>query len=253
MHLPALRRTAGMSEPEPGVSPAQHLGDTQPRHLNAAARQSDDARKGDGAGRLGDVVSHSLDAGPHSLDAGPHSLDAVPHSLDAVPHKVDAVPVEARPFQGQRAGIVTRTAANTVDFLLVVAVLAVGYLSWCAIKFLLNPTHFSFPKASFILLLVCFGVVLFIYFTVSWATTGRTYGDHQLGLRVVSPRGDRLRWPGAVVRAGFCIALPIGLYWAVVSPTNRSVQDSVLRTSVIYDWTIRRGPTRGSPARGEPS
>jgi uncharacterized RDD family membrane protein YckC len=95
----------------------------------------------------------------------------------------------------------------------------------------------------FLVLLVCFASVLFVYFTVSWATTGRTYGDHLLGLRVVNFRGQRLRWPGSVVRAGFCIVLPIGLYWAVVSSTNRSLQDTVLRTSVVYDWTARRPPT----------
>ena len=166
-----------------------------------------------------------------------------PHGAGSVPRRVDALPVEARQFQGQRAGIVTRTAANVIDFLVVVGVLMFGYAAWCALEFLVNTTHFTFPAPSFIVLLICFEVVLFIYFTVSWATTGRTYGDHQLGLRVVNPHGERLRWPGAVIRAGFCVVFPIGLYWAVLSPTNRSVQDSVLRTSVVYDWTITRRTT----------
>ena len=156
------------------------------------------------------------------------------------PHRVDAVPREARPFQGQRAGIVTRTAANVVDFAVVVGVLGFGYAAWCAFRFLINPTRFSFPAPSFLALLACFAIVLFAYFTVSWATTGRTYGNHLLALRVVNFRGARLRWPVAVLRAGFCVMLPIGLYWAVLSPTNRSLQDSVLRTSVLYDWTTRR-------------
>jgi uncharacterized RDD family membrane protein YckC len=154
------------------------------------------------------------------------------------------VPWEARPFQGQRAGIVTRTAANVVDFAVVVGALSFGYAAWCAVIFLVNPTRFTFPAPSFLALLVCFAIVLFSYFTLSWATTGRTYGNHLLGLRVVNFRGERMRWPGAVVRAGFCVVLPIGLYWAVVSPTNRSVQDTVLRTSVIYDWTTRRAAPR---------
>jgi uncharacterized RDD family membrane protein YckC len=150
------------------------------------------------------------------------------------------VPREARPFQGQRAGVVTRTAANVVDFTVAVVAIASGYAAWCAFRFLINPTKFSFPDVPFVVLLICFATVLFIYFTLSWATTGRTYGDHVLGLRVVSFRGERLRWPGAVVRAGFCVVVPIGLYWAVVSPTNRSLQDTLLRTSVLYDWTSRR-------------
>jgi uncharacterized RDD family membrane protein YckC len=151
-----------------------------------------------------------------------------------------AVPREARRFQGRRAGIVTRTVANIVDFSVVVSVIAGGYAAWCAVSFLVNPTRFSFPSPSFLVLLLCYCLVLFVYLMVSWATTGRTYGDHLLGLRVVNIRGERMRWSGAMVRSAFCVVLPIGLYWAVLSPTNRSIQDAVLRTSVIYDWTTRR-------------
>lgn len=197
--------------------------------------------------RGGEAVPPSRgEAGPrYPEDAlARHKGDAVPQPGSGVAApRVDPVPRAARPFQGQRAGVVTRTAANVVDFLLAVGVLTLGYVSWCAATFLIDPTRFSFPTPSFLVLLVCFEIVMFVYFTASWATTGRTYGDHQLGLRVVSFRGGRLRWAGAVVRAAFCLVLPIGLYWAAISPTNRSVQDTVLRTSVIYDWTPRRSAT----------
>jgi uncharacterized RDD family membrane protein YckC len=183
-----------------------------------------------------------VDAVNPKVDAVNPKVDAGHPKVDAGHPKVDAVPWEARPFQGQRAGIVTRTAANVVDSLVVVGVLACGYAAWCAVRFLVNPKQFSFPTVSFMAALICGGIVLFTYFTVAWATTGRTFGDQQLGLRVVNPGGDPLGWPVAVIRAGFCVLLPIGLYWAVLSPTNRSVQDSVLRTSVVYDWTIRRRP-----------
>jgi uncharacterized RDD family membrane protein YckC len=198
---------------------------------------------------------------PHRGDPEPHGADPVPPAVDALrpgvdpvrpgvgpvrpgtdgtPAAVVAVPREARRFQGQRAGIVTRTVANVVNFSVVVGVLAGGYAAWCAVTFLINPTKFRFPSPSFLVLLMCYGLVLFVYLTVSWATTGRTYGDHLLGLRVVNFRGERMRWSGAVLRSAFCVVLPIGLYWAVLSPTNRSIQDAVLRTSVIYDWTTRR-------------
>jgi len=155
-------------------------------------------------------------------------------------HEVDPVPWEARPFQGQPAGIVTRTAANVIDFGVMVAVLACGYVVWCAMRFLIDPAAFTSPKPPFYAVVLCGAVVLFVYFVESWATTGRTYGDHLLGLRVVNFRGQQMRWSGAAVRAAFCVALPIGLYWAVVSPTRRSLQDTVLRTSVVYDWTTAR-------------
>jgi hypothetical protein len=37
------------------------------------------------------------------------------------------------------------------------------------------------------------------------------------------------------------VLFPILLLWVAVSRQNRSVQDLVLRTSVVYDWTAR-GP-----------
>src|ERR1035437_5168159 len=103
------------------------------------------------------------DAVPPRLEAVPPRLQAVPPRLEAVPHKVDAVPLEARPFQGQRAGIVTRTVANVVDFLVVVVALACVYAAWCAARFLINPKQFTFPAPSFIVVLMCFETVLFAY------------------------------------------------------------------------------------------
>jgi uncharacterized RDD family membrane protein YckC len=150
------------------------------------------------------------------------------------------VPLEARRFQGQRAGVVTRTAANVVDGAVTVGLVAGGYVVWCVARFLLKPNAFTFPEPRAIGLLACWGVVLFAYFTACWATTGRTYGDHLLALRVVNFRDERMSWVGAAVRSLGCVAFPIGLYWVIVSPTSRSIQDTILRTSVRYDWTSAR-------------
>lgn len=204
-----------MSQPGPRVGRSPDDGDASPQGAGQVPR-------GAGPGQPGS------DHDPAPTGSGPG------------PSGVAAVPREARSFQGQRAGIVTRTVANIVDFSLVVGAIAGGYAAWSAITFLINPTKFAFPAPSFLLLLVCYGLLLFAYLAVAWATTGRTYGDHLLGLRVVNYRGEPMRWAGSVVRSAFCVVLPIGLYWAVLSPKNRSIQDAVLRTSVIYDWTTRR-------------
>lgn len=153
---------------------------------------------------------------------------------------VNPVPVEARPYQGQRAGVVSRVIASSIDFGVVVSILLAGYVGWSALLFLLDPTSFSFPTFKPIWALVAYGIVLFLYLTTFWATTGRTYGAHVMGLRVVNFRGERVRLIGAVVRSGFCTVFPIGLFWCAVSKQNRSVQDVVLRTSVIYDWRQHR-------------
>jgi uncharacterized RDD family membrane protein YckC len=168
---------------------------------------------------------------------------------EPIHHEVDAVPREARGIQGLRAGIVTRTAANTVDFAAVVCVLVAGYAVWFAARFLLHPAQFSAPRPPPGAALICGAAVLFGYFAASWATTGRTYGDHLLGLRVVDTRGEPLRWRMALARAALCVVFPIGLFWSVVSATSRSVQDSLLRTAVVYDWAsgVAASPQRSSP------
>ena len=165
---------------------------------------------------------------------------AAPASRTAARRGVRTIPEEARAFQGERAGIVTRTVANVVDALVAATIVGAGYLGVAAIQFLLAPTSFTFPPIRWALAIVLTGVVLGFIYWVSWATTGRTFGGHLMGLRVVDFRGRKLHWTGALLRAGFCVIFPIGLFWAVISSQNRSVQDTVLRTSVIYDWA--RGP-----------
>ncbi|WP_426562609.1 RDD family protein [Angustibacter sp. McL0619] len=154
---------------------------------------------------------------------------------------ISPIPKEARPFQGQRAGLVTRLIANTVDGV-VVALVALGIWAGAAVtRFLLHPRSFTIPKASLLLQTTVVLFLLVVYLCVGWATTGRTYGAHVMGLRVVNFRGGRLRPLTALVRSAFCVFFPIGLFWVPASRSNRSLQDTVLRSSVIYDWN-RRAP-----------
>jgi uncharacterized RDD family membrane protein YckC len=137
-------------------------------------------------------------------------------------------------ISGNRAGLVTRATANVVDAVLVLAVLGAIWLAVAAVQFLLNPTGFRFPSPPAWTLLL--GLVLqALYFAVAWAVVGATYGDLLLGLSVTGRRGERLHWGLATVRAAFCAFVPIGLLWVLVSRENRSVQDLLLRTSVVYD------------------
>ena len=149
------------------------------------------------------------------------------------------VPAAARPFQGRRAGIVTRVAANTVDLVVVIVILCLIYGVIAGIGFLLNPSSFHWPSSLGWTIPVIGFVIVMPYLTLSWCATGRTYGDALFGLRVVNYKGERLRIAGATLRAAACTIFPIGLLWVAVSPANRSLQDVLLRTSVIYDWTPR--------------
>jgi uncharacterized RDD family membrane protein YckC len=154
--------------------------------------------------------------------------------------RAEGIPLEALAFQGERAGIVSRVIANSIDFAVVVGALVSLYVGWSAALFLWSPTSFTLPPVRLGVAVFAFLAFLFLYFWATWATTGRTYGDLVMGLRVVNWRGERMHWTGAAVRAAFCTAFAIGLFWVVVSGANRSVQDVVLRTSVIYDWGRRR-------------
>ena len=146
------------------------------------------------------------------------------------------VPTAARSVQGHRAGIVTRTLAASVDAAVGVAAVALGYAGAVAAYFVLSPRGFSFPDPGFGLLFACFLGFLVCYFTLAWATTGRTYGARLLGLRVVNSRGGRVRPLIALGRALLCVFVPVVLFWVIISRENRSAADVLLRTSVVYDW-----------------
>lgn len=174
-------------------------------------------------------------------------------STDARPTpSIRTIPEEARPYQGQRAGLVSRVIANLVDLGAVVLALLAIYAGWAAVRFLLDGARFRFPTVTLAGVIVAATMIAWAYFTLTWTTTGRTYGDHLLGLRVVNHRGERVRLMLAMPRALFCVLVPLGLLWVAVSSGNRSLQDVVLRTSVTYDWEVRAGSHDGAgrPAPG---
>ena len=153
--------------------------------------------------------------------------------------RVDPIPKEARDFQGRRAGLVTRVAAAAIDVGVTVIALLVGYAAVCAVVFFAPPRGFDPPTPPPWLAVTALHVALMLYLATFWNRGGRTYGCHLMGLRVVDRKGRLLRAVPALLRAAFCVIFPIGLLWIAVSRANRSVQDVVLRTSVVYDWDVR--------------
>lgn len=164
-----------------------------------------------------------------------------------------SVPREARPFQGESAGIVTRFVANGIDAAVVGVVLVAIYLGWSALLFMLDPRTFEFPETTFLVsLTVGLGIATF-YLWLAWWLLGQSYGGHVMGIRVSGRRGRRLGPLRALARASFCVFFPIGLFWCLVSPHRRSVQDVVLFTKVVYDWLPRPVAGVQPPAGGEPT
>lgn len=136
---------------------------------------------------------------------------------------------------GSRAGVITRVLASVVDALVVVVLVTVGWGGVAAFRFLLNPARFTVPSPGAQALLYIGLGVLAAYLAVTWAVAGGSYGDRLLGLRVVSSTGARLHWGRCLLRAVLCTVFPLGLFWVPLSRDNRSVQDLLLRTSVVHD------------------
>ena len=62
--------------------------------------------------------------------------------------ELSPVPREARPYQGETAGVVTRVVANTIDALVVGVMVAACYLGLVSVKFLLDPRNFTWPEGK---------------------------------------------------------------------------------------------------------
>ena len=134
------------------------------------------------------------------------------------------------------AGVATRLSAAVLDALVVLGILLVGYGAVAALLFIVNPLRFSFPRPARWFTVGAALTSAAAYLAIAWTTSGRTCGASVMGLRVVRSDGRRLRLAGALARALLCMVFPVGLLWCAVSPRNRSLQDVLLRTSVIYEW-----------------
>ena len=160
-----------------------------------------------------------------------------PRSADYPWRRAEPAGPAPRPAEvpGSRAGLISRVLASVVDAVLVALIVLAGWGGVAAFLFLLHPRHFTFPSpGSSTLLSVGLGV-LAAYLAVTWAVAGGSYGDRLLGLRVVGSRGARLHWGRCLLRAVLCTLFPLGLFWVLLSRDDRSVQDLLLRTSVVHD------------------
>jgi uncharacterized RDD family membrane protein YckC len=152
---------------------------------------------------------------------------------------VDPIPKEARPFQGRRAGIVTRCVAAGIDALVVLLLLIGAYVGATIVVFVI-PGGDRMASLPPVWTTVTIGyLVSVLYLTILWRVGGRTVGFQVMGLRLVSMRGTNGLLPVLLVRAVFCVVLPIGLFWVVVSGGNRALWDVLLRTSIVHDWSVR--------------
>lgn len=154
-----------------------------------------------------------------------------------------ALPPDARSFQGDRAGFPTRLTACLIDVAIIItAVFAIWAGLWL-LFLVIDPTQqLESPHLGSLIVVGYF--LIWAYWTLAWATSGRSVGAWVMGVRVINRTGTRVSWPWAALRSAFCLGFPFGLLWVLFSRRNRSLQDSLMRTNVIYDWVVRLSITK---------
>jgi uncharacterized RDD family membrane protein YckC len=163
---------------------------------------------------------------------------------------IRTLPLEVRLSQGQRAGLVSRTAAGLVDLFVGATILVGGYLAVAVTLLVFRPRSFRWPAPGTTALAIVGAAIVIVYLVAGWTTTGRTLGGQVMGLRVIGRDGATLAMGRASVRAILCVLFPIGLLWVAVDRGGRAVHDLLLHTAVVYDW--RRRPTLVAPEQRVP-
>ncbi len=143
---------------------------------------------------------------------------------------------------GEYAGPASRLVAYGVDLVvsaILLVVMVAGFLAFFDIVTgaeieLQVATEIGAPATA---------IWLFLYFFVSWATTGKTPGMSLFGVRVVQRDGNVLGVGRAAVRT---LALPLsflvfglGLIGIAIGKEHRALHDVIAGTTVVYDWEAR--------------
>jgi uncharacterized RDD family membrane protein YckC len=141
-----------------------------------------------------------------------------------------------RQLQGLRAGFISRAVASGADVVLVLCVYVVGVvlvsIAWDL--FVSNSISVAAPPHWLNELLLW--ILLVVYLTGGWWSTGRTLGKQVLGLRVARSDGRPLGFWRALFRAVLCASFFPALLLALVNRRNRALEDVAFGTVVTYDW-----------------
>ncbi|MSO36624.1 MAG: RDD family protein [Acidimicrobiia bacterium] len=145
---------------------------------------------------------------------------------------------QARALQRSRAGFVSRVLADTIDWVVVVAIFSSLHFAVELARWIITSGTFSIQPPKFAVLLGLEWLILVIYLTIGWGGNGRTIGKSFAGLRVVRSDGSDLGARRGFFRALVCATFwPWVLLWSLVSRSNSGLHDILLRTAVIYDWS----------------
>jgi len=146
-----------------------------------------------------------------------------------------SLPERARSIQGLSAGFTSRLIAVFIDIALVALLVLGAWGGWEALRYILS-VFYTLPAATGIPLLIIGYLLMWLYWTWSWSIGGRSLGNILMGLRVQTQQGENLGLGLAALRSVLSIVFALGLLWSIVSRKNKSLQDVVLGTEVVFDW-----------------
>lgn len=146
-----------------------------------------------------------------------------------------SIPERARGIQGEGSGFTSRFISVLFDMGLVAVGIIGVYWLWQGLRYVLSFLY-DVPNIEGVPLLFLGYLLMWLYWAWAWAIGGKSLGNQLMGLRVQRIGGEPLGVRKAAVRSLFSVFFPIGLGWVLISKKNRSVQDIVLRTEVVFDW-----------------
>lgn len=147
-----------------------------------------------------------------------------------------SLPERARAIQGLSAGFTSRLIAVFIDIALVALLVLGTWGCWEALRYILN-VFYTLPALTGIPLLIIGYVLMWLYWTWSWSIGGRSLGNILMGLRVQRKGGGNLGLGLAALRSALSVVFALGLLWSIFSSKNKSLQDIVVSTEVVFDWT----------------
>jgi uncharacterized RDD family membrane protein YckC len=137
---------------------------------------------------------------------------------------------------GHTAGPISRAIADVVDVVVAIVVTVIVWLGAALARFVIAPLRFEWPTPGIVSLAVIAWIFLVVYLAIAWSGTGRSVGKQLMGLRVRMKGGAPLGGGRALARAVTCAVFPLGLLSSFFNRDNASLQDVLLRTTVVYDW-----------------
>ncbi len=146
-----------------------------------------------------------------------------------------SLPERARAIQGLSAGFTSRLIAAFIDIALVAILVLGAWGGWEALRYILS-VFYTLPALSGVPLLIIGYLLMWLYWTWSWSIGGRSLGNILMGLRVQTRHGENLGLWLAGLRSAFSVVFALGLLWSIFSSKNKSLQDLVLGTEVVFDW-----------------